>query len=327
MGAINYLELDSNTNISVVTATEIGSYTATDYRLVFARLYAQDLAGSGDYIYYATLTPSGLSEAIIGTKTTQTLAAGETKLSGMSVPMILNAGDVFKVYLDGLAGDNTNAVDTRVWFYDANDPAVAVLDAVAADFDDPNTIGAKINDISTVAEISDGVWDELLAGHVVAGSASVALSAAGSASDPLLNAVPGTYLAGSAGAALGRIGSGLISTTSPVAQDGTVETHRGDDYLAADARRIDWTDVSANWPVLTAATILVVVGGDTSFAGSVITATGTGKKVGVELTATQSQTIPQGILDFVVRATLSTGHVVTLVSGKWTSKKQLVVGS
>jgi len=156
MGAINYLELDSNTNISVATATEIGSYTATDYRLVFARLYAQDLAGSGDYIYYATLTPSGLSEAIIGTKTTQTLAAGETKLAGMSVPMILNAGDVFKVYLDGLAGDTTN-VDTRVWFYDANDPATAVLDAVAADYDDANSIGAKINDIATVAQIQSGL--------------------------------------------------------------------------------------------------------------------------------------------------------------------------
>ena len=52
--------------------------------------------------------------------------------------------------------------------------------------------------------MADVVWDEVLdVAHEVGGSASVLLQAAGGASDPLLNAVPGAYLAGTAGYVLG----------------------------------------------------------------------------------------------------------------------------
>jgi hypothetical protein len=208
---------------------------------------------------------------------------------------------------------------------DANIVTVKFVDAAGAEWQDA-LVTIRTVSTGTVASV-DEVWDELLVGHVIAGSAGAILSSAGSSTDPLLNSVPGTYNAGTAGAALGRIGSGQISTTSIVAQNGDVETYRGDSYANADARRIDWTDTSANWPTLTAATILVVIGGDVSFAGSVIVATGAGKKVGLELTSAQSATIPQGKLDFVVIATLASGNQVTLLEGTWTSKRRLAVGS
>lgn len=171
------------------------------------------------------------------------------------------------------------------------------------------------------------VWDELLAGHTIVGSAGAVLSSAGSAADPLLNIVPGSYLVGTAGYSLGRIGSGQIITTSIVAQSGNVETYRGDSYEDIDGRAIDWTDIDANWPDLDEATITVIIGDDVSFTGSVVIPSGANKRVRLELTAEQSLTIPAGTLDFVVRAVLANDNVVTLVDGIWISHRQLIVGS
>lgn len=55
----------------------------------------------------------------------------------------------------------------------------------------------------SVADIADGVWDELIAGHLGAGSTGAALNAAGSAGDPWSTALPGAYGAGTAGHIIG----------------------------------------------------------------------------------------------------------------------------
>lgn len=47
--------------------------------------------------------------------------------------------------------------------------------------------------------LSDVVWDEAIAGHLVAGSTGEKLNAAGSSGDPWTTALPGSYVAGSAG--------------------------------------------------------------------------------------------------------------------------------
>lgn len=175
----------------------------------------------------------------------------------------------------------------------------------------------------TTSAIADAVWDELLAGHTVVGSTAAALAASGGASDPLLNPVPGAYASGTAGAALGRIGSGAITTVSPVSQSGNVETIQGDDYETALGRAIDWTDASADWPTLTGATIAVVIGSALELAGSVVTPTGGSKQVRVELTHTESAAIRVGVHPFQVIATLTGGDVFTLVEGQWTSKRRV----
>jgi hypothetical protein len=112
-----WLELDSLDNQNIASALLVGSYTAAADIDVYCTLYAQGLAGGGDYIYYVTVTPSGLSEGE-GLKTTQTLGATTYVLFAQSIPVSLRNGDVMKVYLDGLAGD-TAAPDVRVNFYES----------------------------------------------------------------------------------------------------------------------------------------------------------------------------------------------------------------
>jgi hypothetical protein len=202
--------------------------------------------------------------------------------------------------------------------------ADAVWDELIAGHAGAGSTGAALSAATapSAATVADAVWDEALAGHAVAGSAGAALSAAGGAADPLLNAVPGAYAAGTAGAALGRVGSGQVTTVSTVAQSGDMtEVIAGADYLTADGYQFDWTDASAAWPTLTAATIeWEASGGGQTYtaAGSVVTATGASKKVRLELTAAQTTAIAAlhtGAWQFVVWATLSSGSIIPLVQG------------
>lgn len=78
---------------------------------------------------------------------------------------------------------------------------------------------AALNDVSAAA-VADAVWDEALSGHVVAGSAGVALGAAGSGADAAAiadavwdEALSGHTGTGSAGEALGAAGSGADAAT------------------------------------------------------------------------------------------------------------------
>jgi hypothetical protein len=114
-GAIKWLELDSLDNQNITAALLVGTYTSDGDRLVFATIYAQGLAGGGDYVYYVTLTPLGLSEAEM-LKTTQTLGATTYVLAAQTIGIAVRNGDVLKVYLKGLAGDTTTP-DIRVNFY------------------------------------------------------------------------------------------------------------------------------------------------------------------------------------------------------------------
>jgi hypothetical protein len=172
----------------------------------------------------------------------------------------------------------------------------------------------------SAAANADAVWDEALSGHAVAGSAGASLSAAGASGDPLLNAVPGTYLSGTAGHALGRIGSANVTVVAPVSADGTVLTLvRGDDYAAADGRALDFLAPTAGWPNLTAATIAITVRKpDDSIlladSGSVVTPTGASAKVRVELSSADTEILVPGCR-FDVEATLSSSRIVTLVEG------------
>jgi len=204
-------------------------------------------------------------------------------------------GDYLDTEVSGVGGGTPATVAAAVW------------NSLKASYVIPDTFGDYLDtEVSgvgggTAAALADAVWDEVLSGHETGGTA---------------------------GRAVGRLGSGAITTVSIVAQSGDVETYRGDSYLNVDGRRIEWTDASADWPTLTGtATIAVEIGGDVSFIGVIIVASGDGKEVGVELTAIQSATIPQGKLPFAVRATLTNGSVITLLEGTWTSKKKLVIGS
>lgn len=124
------------------------------------------------------------------------------------------------------------------------------------------------------------------------------------------------------------IGVGNITTVSIVGQHGDIEIVRGDDYSNSDSRAIDWTDADDTWPTLTSATVTAyfgkAVGGTVVFSksGSVVTATGTGKKVRLELTAAETAALSLRSYSLAVVATLSSGRIVTLVQATATVKSR-----
>lgn len=66
----------------------------------------------------------------------------------------------------------------------------------------------------TAAAIADAVWDEALSGHATAGSTGEALSAAGSAGDPWITTLPGSYTGSQAGALLSNVETRLGTPSS-----------------------------------------------------------------------------------------------------------------
>ena len=204
----------------------------------------------------------------------------------------------------------------------ASSIATGAVDADALAADAVAEIAAGIS-IPSAATVADAVWNEVAADHDTAGTTGAALNDAGASGDPLTNTVPGSYASGTAGHALGRIGSGQITTVSIVTQAGNIdEIIQGSDYLAADGRSFDQTDTGNVWPTLTAATVTWYFahpnGQTTSFAGSVVTATGSGKKVRLELTDTQTTALAAlgtGVWTFMTWAVTSGGSVIPLVGG------------
>jgi hypothetical protein len=120
---------------------------------------------------------------------------------------------------------------------------------------------------------------------------------------------------------LGLITSGSISVTGPVVEGGNVITYRGDSYLNADSRALEWE--STSWPDLTAAAVAVIINRAVQFSGSVVTPTGTAK-VRLELTSAQSATIPAKRHNFQVVATVA-GKDYTLVEASWVSRARAEV--
>lgn len=174
---------------------------------------------------------------------------------------------------------------TVTGYASGQDPATLVLDALAASHNGAGTIGQKIN-------------------------------AAGGAADPLTNNVPGTYAAGTAGAALGRIGASQVTTSLPVATNGTITLVKGDDYFFADGRALVF-----NGPFvvtdLTGATITLKSGDGAILAiGTVVTPTGS-QQVRVDVPHAQTANLTVGkSTAYGLTATLPDSDVVTIVQGQ-----------
>jgi hypothetical protein len=152
--------------------------------------------------------------------------------------------------------------------------------------------------------IPQKVFDSLFAGS------------AATAGDPLQNQVPGNYPSGTAGHALGRIGSGQIATVSPVSPDGTIlNLVRGDDYDSADGRALDFVDSSANWPDLTNASAKFKMD-KIDKECEIVVAEGAAKKLRVELTNDETAKLDNSLYDFEIEVTLTNNHIVTLITGK-----------
>lgn len=198
----------------------------------------------------------------------------------------------------------------------------ATSPAIAAFSDDSSSVMIDLP-ASTYAADDKLEWVWLYA------SARVAVGAltVGPAADPLSYTVPGSYASGAAGYVLGHVIPGQNPTIlQPLATDLELTVVQGDDYNASDSRAIDWTEPNASWPTLTSATVkfgyqeLVngqLTGSVTELSMSIVTGTGSSKKVRLELSAAQSAALGVGArrYQYDVQATLTSGRKVTLARG------------
>jgi hypothetical protein len=205
--------------------------------------------------------------------------------------------------------------------YDPDDGAAMGLSRLDAAVS-TRLASASYSAAPSAASVADAVWDEATSDHQTTGTTGKALTSASAAGDPLLNTVPGSYASGTAGYALGRIGSGPITVTAFVGQTGNAQIVAGDDYSATDARALDWTEGAGSlWPTdLTGATVAVKVYAAgtllATWAGSVVTATGSSKKVRCAPSATQTGALAPGSYQIDVEATLASGRKATLVPNR-----------
>lgn len=142
-------------------------------------------------------------------------------------------------------------------------------------------LDADVSSMPSSGSIADAVMDESLSAHNTSGTA---------------------------GAALNKIGTGIITTVSPVAQSGDVTLVRGDDYSATDGRALEWAVATPN---LTLATVDITID-RTKFTASVVA--GPPQKVRLELTNVQTAAFNVGTHTFDVQATIGT-RKLTLVRG------------
>lgn len=163
-----HLETDTLTNQDISSATAIGAYTSDGDRLVVAQFFADQVAGNGDYIFYATLQIAGAGSSYRFIPiTTAAAASGLTAIAGQSITVAMRNTDVLTVYLDGLAGDTTTP-DTTVRFFEyaALQPATADR-TLLVDASGQTTVGA----LATTALVDMVANDS---GETAAASGSVA---------------------------------------------------------------------------------------------------------------------------------------------------------
>lgn len=207
---------------------------------------------------------------------------------------------------------------TKIVIFDsplASDPQAGdeyVILAVAGKVD---LSGDSLGEIQQ--QTADAVWGALTQDYTDAGTFGLAVGGLSELTDPLENQVPGDYPSGSAGAALGRIGTISIRVTATLTTGGDLTLVKGDDYQAIDGGAIDFTDEDseASWVDLTDATVEILLQG-TAIEGEVITPTGPAKIVRFELTAEQTAALSTDESRYAVRATLASENVRTLTRGK-----------
>ena len=97
----------SNQNLSAALLVHTFTNT-TRKRKIYISVDCDQIAGNGAYSVYVTIQRSGAGSAFRAQPTTSaTVASGVTSVSFESIPLIVGATDVVKVYVTGLAGDTT----------------------------------------------------------------------------------------------------------------------------------------------------------------------------------------------------------------------------
>lgn len=104
------MKLQSTTlsNQNITSALLVGTYTATlEVSDLTIQVYLNQIAGDGNYSIYATRQLAGAGAEYPTPTTTEAVGAGITSHAFAPVELAVNATDVVKVYVLGLAGDDT----------------------------------------------------------------------------------------------------------------------------------------------------------------------------------------------------------------------------
>ena len=96
----------SNQNISAALLVHTFTNT-TRIRKLYVNVFLDQVAGNGAYVCYLTIQRAGAGSAYETIRTTKDAASGITAIVFNSMSISLNATDVMKVYVVGLAGDTT----------------------------------------------------------------------------------------------------------------------------------------------------------------------------------------------------------------------------
>jgi hypothetical protein len=252
-----------------------------DAAIVDAASFAQAAADKAWATAARTLTAFGFAVDISAAAVAAVWGAATRTLTAFGFAVDLSAAGVAAVW-SATTRTLTAGVDITVA------SIAAVWDYLTSALVTPGSVGELVVstlDVSVSSRASQASVDAL----------DDAVAALG---DPLMAIVPGGYPSGSAGAALGRIGTGVVQYVSPLSQDGTrMDVKRGDDYLSADARAFVWTDGENMWlDPLASATFTARIGGVITLTKpcDVTVPTGAGKQVRLELTAEETAALELG---------------------------------
>lgn len=242
------------------------------------------------HIYYAYTFPAASWQA------------GDTYLAVMTGQQVIVNGITYPLSLMTFKGRVSREAVIGAQITNLDGDVVAVAAQITNLDGDVVAVAAQVTNLdSDVAalpdclDIADCVWDEILAGHILPGSAAV-----------LLMALYAT------------MGSGIITVVSPVSLSGDLTIRKCDDYLDVDGRALDWMTIdAATWPILTGATV-TFYSGTFSHPMTVITGIGVNKKVRLELTDEDTCAMCCGADAFTIKAVLLNGSHVTLANGTLT---------
>ncbi len=180
--------LASTTNITAGTITTATNVTTVN-GLAAAVITAASIAASA---------LNGKGDWNIGKTGYALSAAGVQAIWDALTSALTTVGSIGKLLVD-----NINAtISSRLASASYTAPLDAAGTRSAIGLASAN-LDTQIDALPTAAEVTDAVWDEPTADHTTAGTTGKALTDAGSAGDPWSTAVPGAYIAGSAGYILG----------------------------------------------------------------------------------------------------------------------------
>ena len=109
MAYLTQLQSSALSNQNISSALLLVTFTnTTRLRKIYIDVFADQIAGNGDYVVYATRQRSGAGAAYeIGARTTVAVPSGVTSQMFPTIALTCGATDVIKIYLVGLAGDTT----------------------------------------------------------------------------------------------------------------------------------------------------------------------------------------------------------------------------